>query len=111
MNLQWVHEPLHSPFNVGEVAFLTNVARFAHLSFSTGVSARNHDFGTEIMKTPDFRAAFKFGRRVHFSLRRQMLKLPIARLPAILLYFINRPSGETDAFMKQVSSDLRRRPN
>ncbi len=29
------------------------------------------------------RAAFKFGRRVHFALRRKMLKPPIARLPAI----------------------------
>ncbi len=29
------------------------------------------------------RAAFKFGRRVHFALQRKMLKLPIARLPAI----------------------------
>ncbi len=44
----------------------------------------------------DFRAVFKFGRRVHFALRRKMLKSPIARLPAILLYFINRPRGETD---------------
>ncbi len=34
----------------------------------------------------------------------------IARLPAILLYFINRPSGETDVFMKQLSSELRRGP-
>ncbi len=32
-----------------------------------------------------FRAAFKFGRRVHFALRRKMPKLPIARLPAILM--------------------------
>ncbi len=29
------------------------------------------------------RAAFKFGRRVHFPLRRKTLKPPIARLPAI----------------------------
>ncbi len=43
-----------------------------------------------------FRAAFKFGRRVHFALRRKMLKSPIARLPAISLYIINRPSGQTD---------------
>ncbi len=43
-----------------------------------------------------FRAAFKFGRRVHFALRRKMLKSPIARLPAIFMYFINRPSGKTD---------------
>ncbi len=28
-------------------------------------------------------SAFKFGRRVHFALRRKMLKPPIARLPAI----------------------------
>ncbi len=30
-----------------------------------------------------FRAAFKFGRRVHFALRRKMLKPPIVHLPAI----------------------------
>ncbi len=28
------------------------------------------------------RAVFKFGRRVHFVLRRKMLNPPIARLPA-----------------------------
>ncbi len=43
-----------------------------------------------------FRAAFKFGRRVHFALRRKMLKLAIAHLPTVLLDFINRPSRETD---------------
>ncbi len=43
-----------------------------------------------------FRAAFKVGRRVHFALRRKTLKSPIARLPEILLDFVNRPSGETD---------------
>ncbi len=47
-------------------------------------------------KNTFFRAAFKFGRRVHFALRRNMLKSPIARLPAILLDFINCPIGETD---------------
>ncbi len=31
-----------------------------------------------------------------FVLRRKMLKSQIARLPGILLDFINRPSGETD---------------
>ncbi len=39
MNLQWVHEPLHSPCNVGGVALLTNVARYTHLSFSTFLQA------------------------------------------------------------------------
>ncbi len=43
-----------------------------------------------------FLRPFKFGRRVHFALRRKMLKLPIARLPAILLDFMNSQSGETD---------------
>ncbi len=43
-----------------------------------------------------FHAAFKYGRGVHFALRRKMLKQPIARLPADLLDFINLPSGETD---------------
>ncbi len=43
-----------------------------------------------------FRAAFKFSRRVHFALQRKVLKSPIARLPAILLDLITRPSGETD---------------
>ncbi len=42
------------------------------------------------------RAAFKFGRCVHFALRRKMLNPPIARLPAVQLDFIHRPSGETD---------------
>ncbi len=42
------------------------------------------------------RAAFEFGRRVHFALRRKMLNPPIARFPAIKMDFINRPSGETD---------------
>ncbi len=31
------------------------------------------------------RAAFKFGRRVQYTLRRKMLKPPIPRLPAILI--------------------------
>ncbi len=34
--------------------------------------------------------------RVHFALRRTMLKPPIARLPVIELDFINRPNGEKD---------------
>ncbi len=55
INLQWVHEQLHSPCNVGKVALLTNVARFAHLSISTGVSASNHDFDTGTHKTPPFK--------------------------------------------------------
>ncbi len=33
---------------------------------------------------------------MHFALGRKMLKPPIARLPAIQMDFINRPSGETD---------------
>ncbi len=45
---------------------------------------------------PALRAAFKFGRRVHFALRRKMLNPPIARLPAIEVDFINCPSAETD---------------
>ncbi len=36
-----------------------------------------------ITYTPFLRAAFKCGRRVHFALRRKMLKPPIARFPAI----------------------------
>ncbi len=47
-----------------------------------------------------FRAAFRFGRRVHFALRRKMLKLPIARLLAIKLDLTNRPSGKTDCIYK-----------
>ncbi len=42
------------------------------------------------------RAVFKFARRVHFALRRKMLKPPIARLPAIYQGFINRRSGESN---------------
>ncbi len=44
-----------------------------------------------------FRAAFKHGRRVNSALQREMLKSPIAHFPAILLGYINRPSGETDS--------------
>ncbi len=44
----------------------------------------------------DFHVDFTFGWRVHFALRRKMLNPPIARLPAILLDFINRPIGEMD---------------
>ncbi len=33
---------------------------------------------------------------MHLALRRKMLQPPIARLPAIELDFINRPSGDTD---------------
>ncbi len=40
-----------------------------------------------VMVLVTFRMAFKFDRRV---LRRKMLKLPIVRLPAILLDVINR---------------------
>ncbi len=39
----------------------------------------------------NFRAAFKFGRRVHFVLRRKMVKPPIA----VWLDLTDRPSGET----------------
>ncbi len=38
------------------------------------------------------RAAFKFGRGVHFALRRKMRKPPISRVPAILDGLTNRPS-------------------
>ncbi len=53
-------------------------------------------YDTPKINVPFFRAAFKFGRRVHFALRCKRLKSPIARLPAILLYFINRPRGKKD---------------
>ncbi len=52
--------------------------------------------GHELANAFFCRAAFKFGRRVHFALRRKMLKSPIARLPAIFLDFMNRPSGDSD---------------
>ncbi len=38
------------------------------------------------------RAAFKFGRGVHFALRRTMRKPPISRVPAILNGLTYRPS-------------------
>ncbi len=44
--------------------------------------------------TAFFRAAFKFGRRVHCALRRKMRKPPITRVPAILNGLTNRPSDE-----------------
>ncbi len=41
-------------------------------------------FGASCMNRASvFGWQFKFGRRVHFALRRKMLKPPIARLPAI----------------------------
>ncbi len=39
---------------------------------------------------------FQITKYTHFALRRKMLIPPIACLPAILLGFVNRPSGETD---------------
>ncbi len=38
------------------------------------------------------RAAFKFGRGVHFVLRRKMRKPPISRVPTMLNRLTNRPS-------------------
>ncbi len=43
-------------------------------------------------KYKPLRAAFKFGRSVHFALRRKMRKPPISRVPAILNGLTNRPS-------------------
>ncbi len=40
-------------------------------------------YEVKLLFTYLFRAAFKFGRRVHFALRSKMLKMTIARLPAI----------------------------
>ncbi len=42
------------------------------------------------------RAAFKFGRRMHFALRRKMLKTPICSPSNDLARLIKRPSGKTD---------------
>ncbi len=50
-------------------------------------------YHTEILLS---RAAFILVTRVHFPFRRKMIKSLIARLPAIQLDLINRPSGETD---------------
>ncbi len=49
------------------------------------------------------------GTRVHFALRLEMLKSPIARLPAIFLDFINRPSGETEVKFDAAVTDLNSR--
>ncbi len=53
-------------------------------------SLREHFLGSGLLENlkslcvkSSFRAAFKLGRRVHFELRRKVLKPPIARLPAI----------------------------
>ncbi len=56
-----------------------------------------------------FRAAFKFGRRVLFALRRKMLKLPIARIQAIKLEIVQ--VEKRTVFIKQMSSELRHGPN
>ncbi len=66
---------------------------------------RRHNLNLKILG-----AAFKFARRVHFALRRKMLKPPIARLPAIKLHFINRLNRETQR-LKQRLSELRHGPN
>ncbi len=46
----------------------------------------------QIIRTNFLRAAFKFGRGVHFELRRKMQKPPISRVPAILNGLTNCPS-------------------
>ncbi len=43
-----------------------------------------------------FRATFNFGRRVHFTHWRKMLKPLITSLSAIKLDLANRPNGEPD---------------
>ncbi len=60
-------------------------------------------FYTAIVTLIISRAEFKFGRRVHFALWRKMLISPIARLLAILLDFINRPSGEMDCIYEAIA--------
>ncbi len=66
-------------------------------------------FTANILYTQFIRAAFKFGRRVHFALRRKVQNSPIARLPAILLDYINRRTGETDCIYE--ASEIQRGPN
>ncbi len=51
-----------------------------------------HVYLISIYRQSLMRAAFKFGRRVHFALRRKMRKPPITRVPAILNGLTNRPS-------------------
>ncbi len=43
-----------------------------------GLPRKGHIIASEIQKKPLFRAAFKFDWRVHFALRRKMLKSPIS---------------------------------
>ncbi len=40
-----------------------------------------------------------------------MLKWPIARVPAILMDFINRPNGETDCIYEANSREIGRGPD
>ncbi len=49
-----------------------------------------------------FRAAFKFGRRVHYALCRKMRKPPVNRVPAILNGLTNRPSWKTDSIFADI---------
>ncbi len=68
---------------------------FAHKTVQSEILVSltsSYEEGEAITKAPStekrlllffLRAAFKFGRRVHFALRRKMLKPPIARLSAI----------------------------
>ncbi len=55
-------------------------------------------------------AAFKFGRRVRFALRRKMRKPPITRVPAILNGPTNRPSWKADNIYADIVKRRSTRP-
>ncbi len=70
--------------------------------FLKNASSRKH--------LPGLRAAFKFGRRVYFALRRKMRKPPITRVPAILNGPTNRPSWKTDSIYSDIVKRWSTRP-
>ncbi len=55
-------------------------------------------------------AVFKFGRRVHFVLRRKLRKPPITRVPAILNGPTNRPSWKADSIYADIVKRWSTRP-
>ncbi len=66
-----------------------------HVPFAENKQGSKEVMVLQVRSTSNFRAAFKFGQCVHFALRSKMLISSIARLPALLLDFINSSIGET----------------
>ncbi len=96
---------MHLYLNLKQLIFCCFVANFFYLNQIITMLSFPYIY---LYHYPFFRAAFKIVRRVHFALRRKMLKPPIARLPAIYLDLKIAQVKRRNAFMKQLSRDLRR---